>query len=551
MFSLGRARHTVERWLRGEDANGAATDDASSQKPRSEHSQTPDQLILQFMEELKASSQEWVGRVRLINLESVQDYLGPNWDKLKDRVGILAEKIIQGEISARDRFSRVGDTEFIVFFADATPEESRIRCLGIVEAIHEKLFGSEAGRDAPRIAECHILHCNGLALDWETGSAGQESGAMPELRSAFRQDPERLDPASLAASSQAVIDAIIARGVESRSKGQLEPLMSRLKFLSRGLKALEPALHRDIKQSGDKAGAAFPAIWDDITELVWVLEDDSDRSHTDLLAALSKLQQARHDRAAAGEQSGSRQARSGDQRFEYVPIYRSIHKGDRIVQGIYRVGIPGWPQNGPSLVPRDEAMKMERLTLEHAIRYLLDHESGAEFMLLVSVDAETLRGPHSQRQYSTILRSAELRARPHLLIEVTGYRDSDDTIGMRRAIDELRVHSQAVFLTLSNKNSDPDKAAAECKRLGIHALGVNVSQFRGRKEQLLHAVTRIAGLGERYAIPIFIDGISSVPVLAKAIALGAGYVCAPTLRPPVRTPSSVDTATLDDIYTKV
>jgi hypothetical protein len=58
-------------------------------------------------------------------------------------------------------------------------------------------------------------------------------------------------------------------------------------------------------------------------------------------------------------------------------------------------------------------------------------------------------------------------------------------------------------------------------------------------------------LGEKYAIPIYIDGISSVPVLAKAIASGVSYVCAPTLRPPVRTPSSVDTATLDDIYTRV
>jgi EAL domain-containing protein (putative c-di-GMP-specific phosphodiesterase class I) len=326
--------------------------------------------------------------------------------------------------------------------------------------------------------------------------------------------------------------------------------MSRLKFLSRGLKALEPALLRDVQQNGE-GGAAFPAVWDDITELVWVLEDDSDRSHADLLAALSKLQQARRDRAPADEQNAPRQDGRGDQRFEYVPIYRSIHRGDRIVQGIYRVGIPGCLQNGPDLVPRDEAMKIERLTLEHAIRYLLEHESGAEFMLLVSVDAETLRGPHSQRQYSTILRSAELRARPHLLIEVTGYRDSDDTIGMRRAIDELRVHSQAVFLTLSSKNGDADKAAAECKRLGIHALGMNVSHFRGRKEQLLHAVTRIAALGEKYAIPIYIDGISSVPVLAKAIASGVGYVCAPTLRPPVRTPSSVDTATLDDIYTRV
>jgi GGDEF domain-containing protein len=548
----------MERWLLGEGADGASDNRAPSPKPRPEHPESQDQLIREFMADLKASSQEWVGRVRLINLESIQDHLGPNWDKLKDRVGILAEKIIQGETSARDRYSRVGDTEFIVFFADATPEESRIRCLGIVEIIHEKLFGSEASRDGslPRVAECHILRGNGLALDWETArSAVQASGSPPaEVRAIFHEDPEILDAGTIAASSQAVIDAIIARGVESRTQEQLAPLMSRLKFLSRGLRALEPALAAPKEErnagSGKNDSAVFPAIWADITELVSVLESDPDRSHADLLAALNKLQRDRACAAANPAGAPGRDGWNADQRFEYVPIYRSIGKGDRIVQGIYRVSCR-IPESASNPLPRDEAMKLERLTLEYAIRYLLHHETGAEFMLLVSVHAETLRGPHSQMQYSTILRSAQLRARPHLLIEVVGYRDSDDTIGMRRAIDELRVHSQAVFLTLSNKNSDADKAATECKKLGVHALGMNASQFSGRKELLVHAVTRIASLGEKYAIPIFIDGISSVPVLAKAIASGASYVCAPTLRPPVRTPSSVDTATLDDIYTRV
>ena len=545
----------MERWLLGEGADSASDNHVPSPKPaRPEYPERQDQLIREFMEDLKTSSQEWVGRVRLINLESIQDHLGPNWDKLKDRVGILAEKIIQGETSARDRYSRVGDTEFIVFFADATPEESRIRCLGIVEIIHEKLFGSEGNRDLPRIAECHILRGNSLALDWEKArSAVQASGSPPaEVRAIFHEDPEILDAGTIAASSQAVIDAIIARGVESRTPDQLAPLMSRLKFLSRGLKALEPALAapKEERNAGDgkSGGAVFPAIWADITELVSVLGGDPDRSHADLLAALNKLQRDRACAAADPAASSGNEGWTADQRFEFVPIYRSIGKGDRIVQGIYRVS---YRMPGPSALPRDEAMKLERLTLEYAIRYLLNHETGAEFMLLVSVHAETLRGPHSQMLYSTILRSAQLRARPHLLIEVVGYRDSDDAIGMRRAIDELRVHSQAVFLTLSHKNSDADKAATECKRLGVHALGMNASQFSGRKEHLVNAVTRIASLGEKYAIPIYIDGISSVPVLAKAIASGVSYVCAPTLRPPVRTPSSVDTATLDDIYTRV
>ena len=229
----------MERWLLGDGADSASDNHVPS-PARPEYPERQDQLIREFMEDLKASSQEWVGRVRLINMESIQDHLGPNWDKLKDRVGILAEKIIQGETSARDRYSRVGDTEFIVFFADATPEESRIRCLGIVEIIHEKLFGSEGSRDLPRIAECHILRGNSLALDWEKARSGvQASGSPPaEVRAIFHEDPEILDAGTIAASSQAVIDAIIARGVESRTPDQLAPLMqgkcARLLVVARG-----------------------------------------------------------------------------------------------------------------------------------------------------------------------------------------------------------------------------------------------------------------------------------------------------------------------------
>jgi len=74
------------------------------------------------MEELKASSQEWLGRVRMINFDSVRARVGPTWSKLQIRVEILAEKIIQDEMAGRDRYLKVGNGEFLVFFADATPE---------------------------------------------------------------------------------------------------------------------------------------------------------------------------------------------------------------------------------------------------------------------------------------------------------------------------------------------------------------------------------------------------------------------------------------------
>jgi hypothetical protein len=151
-----------------------------------------------------------------------------------------------------------------------------------------------------------------------------------------------------------------------------------------------------------------------------------------------------------------------------------------------------------------------------------------------------------------ILRSAQLRAKRHLLIEVVGYCDTDDTIGIRRAIDELRVHSHGVFILLSHKSfGNLEKIATECKRSGVHAFGMDVSHFNGRNAEIVSTITRLSSLGEQYSIPAFVDGIGSVPILAKAIASGVRYVCAPALRPPLQTPDDAERASLEDLYSAV
>src|SRR5258706_8049712 len=176
--SIGKARHSLQRWLLGEEGKAPATANGGSIKDKadSEQDDNADQRIFQFMEELKASSQEWLGRVRMINFDSVRARVGPTWSKLQSRAEILAEKIIQDEMAGRDRYLKAGNGEFLVFFAGATPEESRIRCLAIVEAIHEKLFGfDEPGSNSDRrVAECHVIHRDDLASEWEVaGSLGR------------------------------------------------------------------------------------------------------------------------------------------------------------------------------------------------------------------------------------------------------------------------------------------------------------------------------------------------------------------------------------------
>ena len=593
LFSIGKARHTLQRWLLGKEENLPTTASGSSVKqapPPSESGDSSEERISQFMEELKASSQEWLGRVRMINFDSIRERVGSTWPKLQNSVEILAEKIIQDEMAGRDRYLKAGNAEFLVFFANATPEESRIRCFAIVEAIHEKLFGSaESGSNSGRrVAECHVIHRDDLALEREAASSLGRSEPHHQsparlLRDSFRHDAEILDGADIAVSAQIGIDSIISSGAESRNMTELTPLLMRLQLLSRSLKTLEPALVTaarilsgrvglpidsaqaahggDGSEKNDGNTKPLGTAWEDIAELVSVLDAGSYLSHADLLAALGRLRHARLERTAnALADNGISPARlnlkkAEPMQFEYTPVYRSTSRGERIHQGIYRVNCRA--QKDLKIIgdgdltghPRHKSMASERATLEHAIQYLLDRRTSARFMLMTSVHVETLRGPNSQMRHSMILRSAQLRAKRRLIIEVVGYCDSDDTIGVRRAIDELRVHSQAVFISLSQKSiGNLEKIAIECKRSGVHAFGIDVSQFNGRNAEIVSAITRLSSLGAQYSIPTFVDGIGSVTVLAKAVTSGVCYVCAPALRPPLQTPDDAERATLDDLY---
>jgi hypothetical protein len=591
LFSIGKARLTLQRWLLGEEGNLPITVSSSSVKhipPPSEGVNTSEEQVALFMKELGASSQAWLGRVRMINFDSIKERVGLTWPKLQKRVEMLAEKIIQDEMAGGDRYLKTGNAEFLVFFAGVTPEESRIRCLAVVEAIHEKLFGfgEPVNNSRRRVAECHVIHRDDFALEWEAADSLRSeprhlSSAMT-LRGSFRHDAEILDGADIAASVQIVIDSIILSGAGSRNMAELTSLLTRLQSLSRGLKTLEPGLiaagkslnwrndrlvgsthatHVDERgETSDANAVPLGTAWEDIAELTSVFEVGSDHSHADLMAALGRLQRSRLERVAMAladddiSAARSNLMKTDIRRFEYMPIYRSVSRGERIHQGIYKVNCR--IQKGAKIIadddltghPRQEAMTSERATLERAIQYLLNRRTSARFMLMASVHVETLRGPNSRMRYSMILRSAQLRAKRRLLIEVIGYCDTDDTIGIRRAIDELRVHAHAVFISLSQKEAgNLEKIAAECKKSGVHAIGIDVSQFNGRHAEIVNAITQLSSLGVQYSIPTFVDGIGGVPVLAKAIACNVSYVCAPALRPPLPTPDDTERATLEDI----
>ena len=584
MLSLTKARNTLDRWFHQAHEGSAVParqgNDAIEPLSHGEKS-TPEQRVQKFMQGLRDSQQEWLGSVRMISFDSIRERVGSRWDKLRDRVEILAEKLIGEEVGPRDRYVNAGDVEFLIFFADATAEESRLRCLAIVEMIHEKLFGTEdySGTPQPKVAECRVIHKSDLILEWELASdAG--SGTRKALRSAFRNDPEALDVGDIAGSAQEIITAIVSRGTDAKTISDLAPLLTRLRLLSRSLKALEPALiaslkHGPRKQEGrgvnflgapenagethQSAGDPLATAWDDIVDVISILDAGPERAHADVLESLRELQRDRLARAIsrlAGDDLSAQKERRPLSQFGYLPIYRSVSQGERIHAGLYRMAhFPGRaaPVEGERAaiaLHRRKAI-MERLLLEHAIRRLLDRKTSGGFMLLAPVGVETLHSPRAQRQYSTVLRSAELQAKRRLLIEVNGYSSAENTLGMRRAIQEVRLHCRAIFITLCPGGCrDLERTSSECKGFGAHAIGVDASQLGG-EEEALGLISQLASTGAQNSLLTYVGGIESVSVLAKAIAWGISYVCAPGLRPALPAPKDAERATIDDLYCRI
>lgn len=568
MFSLNKARRKLERWLLGSQETVAPR----PAKPAADTHDlaTPISLearIRAFMDALGATPQEWLGRVRLLSLDSIRETLGPKWPRLNGQVETLAERVIEAELCSRDRHLNMGFGEFLVFFADATPEESRFRCLAIVQTIHEKLFCNHSDLDCVQpVARCDLIH----RAEIPYALAGARCSTLPDFPDAA--GPESLDSRDLLRSSQVAIDAILNKALEARDHAELEALLVRLKHLCRSLKRLEPVLAlRNSATPGvdrlaegrqeqpgcseDSERAQLAIAWQDIVELISVLNTEAERSLPDRLNALSRLQEIRAEKLPTAV---SPQVSAIDRQFGYLPFFRSIQTGERIMQGIYRVEPPTAARNGQLAIRevleadldwREYIMRVERATLAHAIDTLTAQGENARFILMASVQVDTLRGPHCR--YSTILRSAQERVKQRLLIEVAGYRESDNTVGIRRAVSELRAHCRGILVTIDPESWNIERVALQCKTFGAHAIGIDVSRYRERKTAILGGLAGLSRAGEQQSTPWFVSGISNVDVLAKAIASGAAYVSAPSLRPAVSTPGEMKRVTLDDLYVAV
>ncbi|WP_188259057.1 hypothetical protein [Azospirillum tabaci] len=81
------------------------------------------------------------GAVHLIGLEDIRDQLGDRWERVKERVHVYMDRLLEKMLSSHDVWFRHGDSQFIIVFAHADLQAAQLICGKVVESLHQALLG--------------------------------------------------------------------------------------------------------------------------------------------------------------------------------------------------------------------------------------------------------------------------------------------------------------------------------------------------------------------------------------------------------------------------
>ncbi|MCW5730077.1 MAG: hypothetical protein KIT20_04920 [Alphaproteobacteria bacterium] len=116
------------------------------------------------------------GRVHLLDIAPVRERLGERWETMSGRILVIAEGILKNYLGRRDLFSRVGETGFVLVFADLDPETGQVKCGLILKHILERLLG--VGETPERLSVTTVVgERDGRLLTITVDALGAASGA--------------------------------------------------------------------------------------------------------------------------------------------------------------------------------------------------------------------------------------------------------------------------------------------------------------------------------------------------------------------------------------
>jgi hypothetical protein len=85
------------------------------------------------------------GRVNFIGLQKVKERYGSGWERVAVRAERMARTIIERHLVSGDIYTSINGLTFVIVFASLTPEQAKVKCLAIADAITKALLGEQGG----------------------------------------------------------------------------------------------------------------------------------------------------------------------------------------------------------------------------------------------------------------------------------------------------------------------------------------------------------------------------------------------------------------------
>lgn len=168
---------------------------------------------------------------------------------------------------------------------------------------------------------------------------------------------------------------------------------------------------------------------------------------------------------------------------------------------------------------------------------------GGQAIVIVPVRFATLDRTNLRTLYLHICSQLPEGARKFLVPEIIGIPPDLVTFRLEERINQLRPFSRAILL----RASLVDQRFRRWRNLGVHAVGIDMSQYLGPEADIMQGLEQFAEAAEGAKLHTYAYGIPSLSLTTATVVSGIDYVGGDLIAPPTDQPLRIaefDTAML-------
>jgi hypothetical protein len=197
------------------------------------------------------------------------------------------------------------------------------------------------------------------------------------------------------------------------------------------------------------------------------------------------------------------------------------------------------------LIRTDQPGPVDLPLLDIAVRDLHRMASqGRQAVVIVPVRFATLDRTNLRTLYLHLCSQVPEEARKYLVPEIVGV--PPDLVGFRleERINQLRPFSRAILI----RASLTDQRFRQWGNLGLHAVGIDMSQYLGSEADIMQGLDQFADAAENAKLHTYAYSIPSLSLTTATVASGIDYAGGDLIAPPTRQPLAVTEFDMEMLY---